>query len=233
VDSATLLRKLKDLWDTKWLLEKNGPNSNPGAEWLAEVRAHLQLANPKLAAEFAHYMQYVGLRLSSHMLSPIWINMQGILRTAIATVEATLPPGQEKIYGPGDAMDLYRDLSEIVATAADEVFIADPYADQEIFDLYLAKLSPKTRIRLLTKPPSSALKTLVGKFLARPGAVIEARSSTTIHDRVIFIDCRECWVIGQSIKDAAMKKPTYLLPVAAVSDMQRLYEDAWSNATPY
>ena len=52
-------------------------------------------------------------------------------------------------------------------------------------------------------------------------------------DRVIFIDCIECWVIGQSIKDAAMKKPTYLLPVAAVSDMQRLYEDAWNTATLY
>ena len=88
-------------------------------------------------------------------------------------------------------------------------------------------------IRLLTKTPSNTLKTLVGKFLARPGATIEARSSNVIHDRVIFIDCKECWVIGQSIKDAAMKKPTYLLPVAAVSDMQRLYEDTWSNATPY
>jgi hypothetical protein len=149
VDKAILLKKLKDLWDTKWLLEKNGPNSKPGAEWLAEVRAHLQIAGPILAAEFAHYMQYVGLRLSSHMLGPIWINMQGILRTAVASLEASLPPEQEKIYGPGDALDLYRDLSELVATAADEVFIVDPYADQEVFDLYLEKVTTKTRIRLI------------------------------------------------------------------------------------
>lgn len=56
MDHATLLKKLKELWETKWLLEKNGPNSKPGAEWLADARAHLQLANPKLGAEFAHYM---------------------------------------------------------------------------------------------------------------------------------------------------------------------------------
>lgn len=233
MDHATLLKKLKDLWETKWLLEKNGPNSELGAEWLANVRAHLQLANPKLAAEFAHYMQYIRLRLSSHTLGPIWSNMQGILRTTIAMMEAALPPTKEKVYGPGDAMDVYHDLSEIVATATDEVFIADPYADQEIFDLYLAKVGPGVKIRLLTKTPTSALKTLVTKFMARPGTLFKARSSTTIHDRVIFIDSRECWVIGQSIKDAAMKKPTYLLPVAAVSDMQRLYEDAWDNATSY
>jgi len=233
MDQATLLKKLKDLWETKWLLEMNGPNSTQGMTWLADVRAHLELANPKLAAEFAYYMKYVVLRLSSYTLGPIWTNLQGILRTAITTIEATIPSKQEKVYGPGDAMDVYRDLSEIVSTATKEVFVADPYADQEIFDLYLSKINQGVKIRLLTKPPTGVLKTLVAKFLAKPGTLIEARSSTAIHDRVIFIDCIECWVIGQSIKDAAMKKPTYLLPVAAVSDMQRLYEDAWNTATLY
>ncbi len=54
MDHATLVKKLKELWETKCVLEKNGPNSKPGAEWLADVRAHLQLADPHLAAEFAH-----------------------------------------------------------------------------------------------------------------------------------------------------------------------------------
>ena len=31
-----------------------------------------------------------------------------------------------------------------------------------------------------------------------------------MHDRVLFVDQRG-WVIGQSIKDAAAKKPTYLI----------------------
>lgn len=233
MDPATLHKKLKDLWDSKWVLEKNGPNSKPGAEWLAEVRAHLQFADRDLASEFAHFMSLVGLPLSSYTLGPIWINMQGILRTAIAKVEAAIPPSQGKVYGPGDAIDVYRDLSQIVATAASDVFIVDLYADQEIFDLYLAKVGGNVKTRLLTKPPSSALRTLAGKFSARPGAQFEARSTSAIHDRVIFIDGRDCWVIGQSIKDAGMKKPTYLLPVAAISDMSRLYEDAWNNASPY
>lgn len=233
MDPTTLHKKLKDLWDTKWVLEKNGPNSKPGSEWLAEVRAHLQLVDCDLAAEFAYFMSLAGLPLSSRTLGPIWINMQGILRTAIAKIEATIPPNQEKVYGPGDAIDVYRDLSQIVAAATNDIFIADPYADHEIFDLYLAKLDSDVKIRLLTKPPSSALKALAAKFSARSGARFEARSTSAIHDRVIFIDGRACWVIGQSIKDAGMKKPTYLLPVDAVSDMSRLYEDAWNNASPY
>jgi hypothetical protein len=181
-------------------------------------------------------MTLVGLQLSSYTLGPIWINMQGILRTAVARVEAAIPPqqgSQEKIYGPGDAINVYRDLSEIVAAAKTSVFIADPYGDQEIFDLYLTKVAPGVRVRLLTKPPSPALRSLAGKYTAHPGEQFEARSTSAIHDRVIFIDDRDCWVMGQSMKDAAMKKPTYLLPVAAVSDMSRLYEDAWKGAAPY
>jgi hypothetical protein len=112
-------------------------------------------------------MSYVGLPLSSHTLGPIWINMQGILRTAIATLATELPPSDEKIYAPGDAFDVYRDLAELVAAATQEVFIADPYADQEIFDLYLSRLSIGVRVRLLTKQPSGGLKAVASKFAAR------------------------------------------------------------------
>ena len=233
MDHKALLSQLKTLWETKSILEKNGPNSKLGAEWLAEVCAHLQIANPRRASEFRHYMQYVGLRLSSNLLGPIWLNMQGILRTAIIELETTVSAKKEKIYGPGDAMDVYHDLSDIVSVAKDQLFVADPYVDQELFDIYLAKVDRATTIRLLTKPPSSAMKKLATKFLARKDVKFEARCSTEIHDRVLFIDGRDCWVIGQSVKDAAMKKPTYLLPVSAVSDMLKYYEDAWANATPY
>ncbi len=80
-------------------------------------------------------MTLVGLPLSSNTLGPIWISMQGIFRTACARVEVAIPPKKEKIYGPGDAIDVYRDLSTIVAVATNSVFIADVYGDHEIFDL--------------------------------------------------------------------------------------------------
>jgi len=63
---------------------------------------------------------------------------------------------------------------------------------------------------------------------------IEARKSDSIHDRVLFLDDISCWVLGQSIKDAAGTKPTYLAPLDA--EMTRLkkvdYEKIWTTATP-
>ena len=53
-----------------------------------------------------------------------------------------------------------------------------------------------------------------------------------MHDRVIFIDEYVCWLIGQSIKDAAKAKPTYLVPLPpdVVSDKLSNYENIWKNA---
>jgi hypothetical protein len=39
---------------------------------------------------------------------------------------------------------------------------------------------------------------------------LELRSSADAHDWAVFLDQRG-WVIGQSIKDTARKKPTYVI----------------------
>ncbi|GAI40666.1 unnamed protein product, partial [marine sediment metagenome] len=39
-----------------------------------------------------------------------------------------------------------------------------------------------------------------------------------------------CYVIGQSIKDAATKKPTYLFKLDN-KEMKRVYDGMWQNAS--
>jgi hypothetical protein len=52
-----------------------------------------------------------------------------------------------------------------------------------------------------------------------------------VHDRHVFVDGRG-WMIGQSIKDAAKKKPTYMVEigVAMLPAFQKIYEDVWTSA---
>jgi hypothetical protein len=57
----------------------------------------------------------------------------------------------------------------------------------------------------------------------------ELRSGTDVHDRVIFADDR-CWVVGQSIKDAAKKKPTYIVEHSGAATMRGIYEQIWASA---
>ena len=51
---------------------------------------------------------------------------------------------------------------------------------------------------------------------------------------MIFLDGLSAWVLGQSIKDAAASKPTYLLPLAADISALKLshYEAVWKAANP-
>jgi hypothetical protein len=235
MDKAALLTKLKDLLSNKSVIEKNGPTSDLGQDWLTTVGVHLELVDKNLAYQFNHYKQFIVRPLSAATAGPLWIHMQGHLRTAIARLELEMPQPQSKVYGPGESYDVYRDLAEIMSKATKEAFIVDPYANEEVFTLYLEKIPGTVKTRLLTGTPSSALRAVKGKFGARPNIQVEARMSSEIHDRVIFIDGSECWVLGQSIKDAAIKKPTYMIPIpfGAVTDMSRLYETIWQKATAY
>jgi hypothetical protein len=47
---------------------------------------------------------------------------------------------------------------------------------------------------------------------------------------VLFADGR-VWLCGQSLKDAAKKKPTYIVEHDEPL-MRRIYEDVWANTTP-
>ncbi len=53
-----------------------------------------------------------------------------------------------------------------------------------------------------------------------------------MHDRMLFIDQRG-WVIGQSIKDAARKKPTYLIELEepSLSTERDIHNRIWAAAT--
>ena len=72
----------------------------------------------------------------------------------------------------------------------------------------MSKVSGNVPVQILSKKIGGNAE-IVAKMYSK-NRPLEMRSSTGVHDRVIFIDQRG-WVIGQSIKDAANNKPTYLV----------------------
>jgi hypothetical protein len=117
-------------------------------------------------------------------------------------------------YESGDEYRFYRDLKTIVGFAAAELFITDNYLDTQRFDVYMENVASSVSVRVMTETVSTALRLVADKFAKRGS--FELRSSKDIHDRVVFADDR-CWVIGQSIKDAAK--------------MKGIYESIWATGT--
>jgi hypothetical protein len=154
---------------------------------------------------------------------------ESCIRSAIKELELILPePEIAGAYEPGEEYQFYQDLKTIVGLCTKELFIIDNYLDTQLFDVYMENVRPSATIRVLTNPVSGSLQAVADKFARRGN--FELRSSKDVHDRVVFADDR-CWVIGQSIKDAAKKKPTYVVEHSGAATMKGIYEPIWAGAT--
>jgi hypothetical protein len=150
------------------------------------------------------------------------------VRSSLAELELLMPePEVAGSYDAGDEYQFYKDLKTIVGFAATELFVIDSYLDAQLFDIYMENLSPSVDVRVLTNNVDEKLRLIADKFARRGG--FELRSSRDVHDRVVFADDR-CWVIGQSIKDAATKKPTYIVEHSGSAAMRAIYVSIWSDA---
>jgi hypothetical protein len=152
-----------------------------------------------------------------------------MLKSSLAELELMMPePQLAGAYEPGDEYQFYRDLKTIVGFATSTLFIIDNYLDTQLFDVYMENVAPSVAVRVLTSHVSDPLRAVAEKFSKRGN--FELRSSKDVHDRVVFADDR-CWVIGQSIKDAARKKPTYIVEHSGAATMKNIYEAIWASAT--
>jgi hypothetical protein len=152
---------------------------------------------------------------------------EGSVNNALTELRLMLPEPETKgIYEPGDEYAFYRDLKGVLGAAKKEVFLIDNYLSLEIFDLYANLIQPGVLVRMLTDQPKTNLVAVARKYAGRGN--FELRGSADVHDRVVFVDGR-CWVIGQSIKDAAKKKPTYMIEHENPGRMQPVYESIWTQ----
>jgi hypothetical protein len=152
-----------------------------------------------------------------------------LLKSVLAELELMMPTAEVAgAYEAGEEYQLSRDLKTIVGFATKDLYIIDNYLSTELFDVYMENVASGLMVRVLTNQVTDPVRLVAEKFSKRGG--FELRSSKDVHDRVIFADDR-CWVIGQSIKDAAKKKPTYIVEHSGATSMRGIYEAIWPLAT--
>ena len=155
-----------------------------------------------------------------------------LLRGLIDTLRLQLPEEEVKgVYEPGEEYAFYRDLSSLILTATLDIFIVDAYLDEQVFNLYVSKVSGGATARILSHKIGANVETVARMYAkSRP---LEMRSSPHVHDRAIFLDKRG-WVIGQSIKDAARKKSTYMIELnePMLTASRDVHDRIWSAADP-
>jgi hypothetical protein len=153
--------------------------------------------------------------------------LESFLKACLAELELIVPESEiTGTYEPGDEYEFYRDIKSILSNVKDQVLIVDPYLSRELFDLYADGIDRSVQLRILTNNlPSDALA-VAQKYAT--GGNLRLRTTNAIHDRAIFADDR-VWMVGQSLKDAAKKKPTYIVEHDAAL-ARPAYEDIWGKA---
>jgi hypothetical protein len=230
MDKVALLAELRALAADAPDFATYSPSSRLHLEWLGKAYALILRWNKNEAISFKTTANFLAIDLTRDMNVG---KLLGTLHCAIADIEIQVPELPPQAFGPGAVYDFHKALLDLLASATSELLIVDPYLDEQIFDAYISTVPPQVVVRLLTLKYAASLSPAVQKFISQKKMTVEVRSTREIHDRVIFIDGRSCWVLGQSINVAAKTKPTYLAPLAAdTSQLKKAeYERIWTVAT--
>lgn len=231
MEPLVLLEKLRALISNPPPLSGRGAYGQDQFAWLGKASALVSawdrgqgitfgVAANSMAGNFNREMNYGAIFTTIHR--------------AISAIEDALPAATGQAFGPGAAYDFFKALRALIASVEVSVFIVDPYMDAETFDGYLNVLPPNRSVRLLLDRYANDVLIAARKFSTQSQQTIASRKSSAIHDRVVFVDGSQCWVLGASIKDAATKKPTYLAPLSSDIAHQKsvIYQGIWDAATP-
>jgi hypothetical protein len=209
MEEGALLAEFLALADNTPEFASFTPTSRIHHEWLAKVQALVRQWDPSEVPPLRAEIDFIGYSI---VRDKTVTKIVSILYRAIADLQFRLHAAPARSFGPGAVYDFLKTLRDLLSSAAQSIFIVDPYLDGQVFDAYLATVPRQVVVRLLARKGAAELKPALDKFVQQSKMAVEARRSAAIHDRIVFLDDRSCWVLGQSIKDAAGSKPTYLLP---------------------
>ena len=133
----------------------------------------------------------------------------------------------EKIYPAGGAIDIFKDVKNIIDSAKSEIFIIDPYTDKELFFEYLDKPKKTITIKILACKHNNELDSIIEKFQKKYKKFM-IKYNKKIHDRLIFVD-EKCYILGQSLNKAALDKPGYLCEVDDWKKFKKVYQSIWQS----
>lgn len=225
-----ILSQIKSLLARAPSFDTYTPSSLEHQVWLGQAHALVVRWNSIEAITLKTASDFLGFEANRALnVAQIF----GILHRAVADLELRLPKDPGQSFGPGAVYDFFKALNGVISSAQKSLLIADPYMDETVFDTYLSSVGKGIAVRLLVERYSAKVKPAAEKFVGQYGALLEVRSSSDFHDRLLFVDDDVCWVVGQSIKDAAAAKPTYLASLSADLAKPKLahYERIWLQAT--
>nr|WP_315468141.1 hypothetical protein [uncultured Undibacterium sp.] len=134
----------------------------------------------------------------------------------------------------GAVFDYFDEVRKAMLMARIEILFVDPYIDAEFASRYLPQVPNGVSVRLLTRKGIPALLPAVELARQQYQVAVQIRSSSSLHDRFLFIDGTYGYQSGASFKDGAKLSPTLVTEITdALPAILGTYESMWNSATKH
>jgi hypothetical protein len=237
LNPESLYMQLGRLVETMPNLNLAGPLSADTQLWLARASA--------LVREGGNYADAAMINTAvSQFYERHHSNIQTIISVvyrALARAELDAPATAQGAFIPaGHVFDGFNAVGKVLFGAKVAALIVDPYMDAKALTDFAILAPDGVPIRLLadagkhkpTLEPAARRRTT--QHTSRP---LEVRllPAHSLHDRLIVIDQKDVWVLGQSLNGFAVHAPTSIVRVVDAETAAlkiEAYEGLWQAATP-
>jgi hypothetical protein len=206
-------------------------------QWVARILALIEARNLVDLVSMAGF-KVAAQRLEGGLYDPSGRTILAIAHQALANAELYAPAElQGAFIAAGHSFDAFAAVAKALGTATTDVFIIDPYADAKLLTDY-AVLAPETvSVRVLAGATyGNSLRPAVEHWKQQMKQPLEARigAPASLHDRLILIDGKTAFVLGQSFKDLAKRAHTSLVRMPPEAGKLKIdaYEAMWSSGAP-
>ena len=235
MDPETLYRQLGRLLESAPDFSGYGPLSTDQLVWLG--RAHALVAESgdlACRAELDMALKIVHSPAKAEGMKQVMLTLYKVLGSA----ELKAPPGVQGAFIPANSrFDAFAAINKGLQAAQSDILIVDPYMDESVLTDFGGSVATGVPLRLLsdqaTVRPSLAAGASMWKtqYPNRPIG-IRLAAPRALHDRAIFVDGADAWLLTQSLKDFAKRSPAEIVRANDTAALKiAAYEDMWNTAT--
>lgn len=163
-----------------------------------------------------------------------------LIYRALAVLEFELPASAQGAFIPaGNEFDAMAAAGKIFVSAIKNAMIVDPYLDGQFLIDFAHLLNAGVSLQLLSDAATAkpSLAPAIAKWQAQHGSTrpltCKLAPPRSLHDRLIIVDDKDVWTVGQSFNALARRAPTSFTKTDADTAVLKLaaYGDIWANAT--
>jgi hypothetical protein len=222
--------------------DQNTPANPAIISWLAKAVALVEqvgvVADIQDVNDLRAVQNHFGTEYASEFDRPQTV---AIIHRALARAEIAAPANvQGAFIAAGSTLDAYAMVGKVLGTATTDLLMVDPYADEKILIDYARLAADPVTIRVLAgaanhKPTlQSAARRWPTQYPSTRPLEVRLAPDSQLHDRIIIVDGKTAWTLGQSFNALATRAHTSIAqsPPEVGSLKIPAYEAVWNAASP-